>query len=155
MLEEKITELKNEKKKKTFTKIELEISYVLNDEFFASELDKLNFFREVENLETIEDLENFESDFASENTQENVTNLFLLLRARIIFGEFDVQKISKNGNFYVIDFVKNNSLENLKKFLDTFDSHKNMIVVSPEKLRIDAKIFANPRDFLQTILQEK
>ena len=106
MLEEKISELKDEKTKKIHTKIELELSYILSDDFFISELDKLNFFREAENLETLEDIESMEREFLSDSHDENIGNLFLLLRARIIFGEFQVEKISKNLNFYVLDFVK-------------------------------------------------
>ena len=106
MLEEKISELKDEKTKKIHTKIELELSYILSDDFFISELDKLNFFREAENLETLEDIESMEREFLSDSHDENIDNLFLLLRARIIFGEFQVEKISKNLNFYVLDFVK-------------------------------------------------
>lgn len=85
MLEEKIAELKDEKQKKNFTKIELDLSYILPDEFFASELDKLNFFREVENIENLNDLDSVEQEFSYNKNDENIANLFLLLRARIIF----------------------------------------------------------------------
>lgn len=154
MLEEKIAELKDEKSKKIFTKIELEISYILSDELFISELDKLNFFREIENIETLEELENTENELGNSH-DENIKNLFLLLKSRLIFGDFGVEKISKNLNFYVFDFVKWNSIENLKKFLENFDTKKQMLVVTPEKVRIDAKIFKNPKDFLQKITEKK
>lgn len=106
MLEEKIAEMKDEKQKKIFTKIELDLSYILPDEFFSSELDKLNFFREVENIENLDDLDMVEREFSYDKNDENIANLFLLLRARIVFGEFGVEKISKNLNFYVFDFKK-------------------------------------------------
>ena len=62
MLEEKIEELKNKKKKRKPLKIELDISYVIPDEYFLSELDKLNFFREIENIETVEELDEIQEE---------------------------------------------------------------------------------------------
>lgn len=155
MLEEKIAELKHEKQTKIFTKIELDLSYIIPNEFFISELDKLNFFREVENIDNISELEALENEFLQDERNEHIENLFLLLKARIIFGAFGIEKISKNGNFYVLDFKKWHTIYELKDFLDAFDKGKNMIVVSPEKIRIDAKNFQNSRDFLQNILNEK
>lgn len=155
MLEEKIAELKHEKQTKIFTKIELDLSYIIPDEFFISELDKLNFFREVENIDNIEELETLEHEFLQDDHNEHIENLFLLLKARIIFWSFGIEKISKNGNFYVLDFKKWHTIYELKNFLDAFDKTKNMIVVSPEKIRIDIKNFQNSRDFLQAILNEK
>lgn len=155
MLEEKIAELKHEKQSKIFTKIELDLSYIIPNEFFISELDKLNFFREVENIDNISELEALENEFLQDERNEHIENLFLLLKARIIFGAFGIEKISKNGNFYVLDFKKWHTIYELKNFLDAFDKGKNMIVVSPEKIRIDAKNFQNSRDFLQNILNEK
>lgn len=62
MLEEKIEELKDERKKRAWTKIELDISYMIPDEYFLSETDKLNFYREIENIETMEELEEIEKE---------------------------------------------------------------------------------------------
>lgn len=155
MLDEKIAELKSEKQKKIFTKIELDISYILPDEYFISELDKLHFFREAENIDTLEELENLEKELQSEKNDENISNLFLLLQARIVFWDFWLIKISRNGNFYVLDFQKGNTIAELKNFLDIFDQEKNMIVVTPEKVRVDAKNYASSRDFLRSILNQK
>jgi transcription-repair coupling factor (superfamily II helicase) len=62
MLEEKVEELKNARKTRIWTKIELELSYVISDEYFASEADKLSFYREIENIETLEELEEIEGE---------------------------------------------------------------------------------------------
>lgn len=62
MLEEKIAEIKDEKQKKKPVKIELELSYALDDSLFLSESDKLNFFREIENIETLEELDAMEEE---------------------------------------------------------------------------------------------
>lgn len=62
LLEEKVEELKNARKTKKWTKIELEISYIIPDSYFASEWDKLHFYREIENIESLEELEEIESE---------------------------------------------------------------------------------------------
>lgn len=62
MLEEKVEELKNARKTRKWTKIELELSYVIGDEYFNSEADKLSFYREIENIETLEELEEIEGE---------------------------------------------------------------------------------------------
>ena len=101
MLEEKIAELKHEKQAKIFTKIELDLSYIIPNEFFISELDKLNFFREVENIDNISELEALENEFLQAERNEHIENLFLLLKARIIFGAFGIEKISKNDTRFM------------------------------------------------------
>lgn len=152
MLEEKIAELKQEKRSRTPTKIELDLSYVIEDREFASELDKLNFFREIENIETLEELSKIEEEFQGENPASNRENLFLLLRGRIVFSEFHVAKLSKNGAYFVFDFPKNTRSEHIKHFLDVFDPEKNMILVSLEKIRIAKNHFRDTRDFLKKML---
>jgi len=62
LLEERIAELRDEKKKQILTKIELDLSYILPEKYFLSETDKLNFFREIENIETLEELDALEEE---------------------------------------------------------------------------------------------
>lgn len=62
MLEEKIESIKNEKKSKKPVKIELDIDVNLEEGMFLSETDKLNFFREIENIESIEELDDIENE---------------------------------------------------------------------------------------------
>ena len=69
MLEEKITELKEAKKARVWTKIELELSYLIEDSFFASEADKLSFYREIENIETLEELDEIEEGLRIKNEE--------------------------------------------------------------------------------------
>lgn len=57
MLEEKIESIRNNRKKRSQIKIELDLSYGIEDELFANEMDKLSFFREIESIETIEELD--------------------------------------------------------------------------------------------------
>ncbi len=44
-------------------KIDLELSYVIEDDAFDSQMDKLSFFRDIESIDTLEDLDYAESTF--------------------------------------------------------------------------------------------
>jgi transcription-repair coupling factor (superfamily II helicase) len=57
----------------TYTKIDLNIPIFIDNSFFSSELDKINFYREIESLESIEDLQSFITDF--KETQVNASPL--------------------------------------------------------------------------------
>ncbi len=63
MLEEKIETIKNEKRLKKPVKIDLDIDFSIPEDSFLSDLDKLNFYREIENIETSEELDEVESSF--------------------------------------------------------------------------------------------
>ena len=63
LLEEKVDEIRHGKKKDEKCKIELDLSYAIDDEYFDSELDKLSFFRDIDSIETLEDLDYAESTF--------------------------------------------------------------------------------------------
>jgi len=49
------------------TKIDLNIEAYLEDSFFGSELDKINFYREIESLKDIKELDNIILDFKNIN----------------------------------------------------------------------------------------
>jgi len=64
----------------------LSIDAFIDDNLFSSELDKINFYREIENIRTLEGLEIVKKDFFSfnENLSESVKNFFDLLYLKII-----------------------------------------------------------------------
>ena len=154
MLEEKIEELKDAKKKLLPSKIELDISYLLYDDMFLSEQDKLQFFRDIENIETLEELQDIETGFTLnlEESRKHVThNLFLLLKARIILSEYMVAKVSKIGMNYVFDFHETVSAEIVKKFLEHFDRKKRMVLLSLKKIRVETRYWKSPEEFLEEV----
>jgi transcription-repair coupling factor (superfamily II helicase) len=73
LLEDKVEELKysqemdtshsEEIRKKLDTTIDLNISAYLEDDFFDSDLDKLNFYREIESISSLEELDELIEDF--------------------------------------------------------------------------------------------
>jgi transcription-repair coupling factor (superfamily II helicase) len=76
MLEDKIEELKINRQiisedeaslKRIDTIIDLNIEAYISDNYFTSELDKLNFYREIESIRDIKDLDNLISDFKEIN----------------------------------------------------------------------------------------
>ncbi len=154
MLEEKIEELKDAKKKLLPSKIELDISYLLDADMFLSEQDKLQFFRDIENIETREELEDIETGFSQnlEEERKHIThNLFLLLKARIVLSEYMVAKVSKIGMNYVFDFHESVNPEIVKRFLEYFDRKKRMVLLSIKKIRVETRYWKTPEDFLEEI----
>jgi transcription-repair coupling factor len=154
MLEEKINEIRSEKRQNIETKVELDLSYVLPESFFQSEEDKLNFYREIENIEELEELEDIEDDFYKHHAtlSSNAKNLFLLLRARIILREYKVIKLSKVGMNYVFDFHTSVSPEKVRAFLDRFDRKKRMTLLSLTKTRVETREWKSTEDFLRELV---
>lgn len=149
LLEERIAELRQEKKKRILTKIELDISYILPDEYFLSEADKLNFFREIESLETVEELDEMENEM---DTNGNLSNLFLIIRSRLILSDYGVVKLSKVGINYVFDLDERTTSTDAKRFLDRFDTRHSMILLSVRKIRIEAQYWKTVEKFLKDII---
>jgi len=137
------------------TKVDLDMDYHIPDDFFLSELDKLNFYRELENIETIEELQTLEDSLeAPAGSTLRTDALFLLLRARIVFGRAGVERISKNGKYYVFDFSPTISVDRVKAFLETFDPQGQMVLVSLQKIRIEARYFRDSADFLENFVKK-
>lgn len=103
MLEEKIEELKNGeesvKKIKTQTSIDLMITANIPDDFFLTETDKLQFYRELELIENFEDLEYLKDKLFprtyENNLHEGIENLFLLLECQILAQKYKILSIKR------------------------------------------------------------
>ena len=86
--------------KKIHTKIDLPIGAFVHDSFFSSELDKLNFYREIESINNKNDLDTIIDNFTQlQNYQETVPketqNLFNLLHLKIYADSFGIDVIKK------------------------------------------------------------
>lgn len=159
LLEDKIEELKNqsyspeenvENNKKIETSIDLNIPAYLQDEFFDSDLDKLNFYREIESISSGEELEHLIQDFKDfswELSREN-KNLFQLLEVKIIASNYKIKSIRRTGVSYEISFQDNISIEELKNFLD-MDREVKFIVNALTSLKCPCNKFRDDEDFLQ------
>ena len=148
LLEERIAELREEKKKRILTKIELDISYILPEEYFLSEADKLNFFREIESLETLEELDEMEREMQN----PAFANLFLIIRSRLILSDYGVVKLSRIGLNYVFDLEERTTVADAKRFLDRFDRGNNMILLSVKKIRIETRHWKSIEKFLESLV---
>ena len=154
LLEEKIEELRSGKKpEKNDCKIELDISYFIDNDFFDSELDKIRFFRNIEAVDTLEDLEYTHQTFkeANETLPETFENLFLLLRARIVFRKFGVVSLKKIGSSYVFELDPSTEVPMVRKFLE-LDTTGDFVLISVHKIKVDVKKFQGDRDFLEIIV---
>ena len=103
----------------TNTNIELNLWAYIDDLYFSSELDKINFYREIESLESLEDLENIISDFKeiNKNTPINTNNFFDLLKLKLKASKYNITYIKKVWINYQIDFDENTTVDELKDFL--------------------------------------
>ncbi len=171
MVEQKINELKKQKALPeenkvsndnkilpTFinTKIDLQLDIWIPDSFFDSDLDKINFYREIESLTHEEDLENLIADFSVENNisetlPEKMENFFMLLKVKLKSSQHLITQIKKVGINYQVDFKENITLEELKTFLD-LDKEVKFVVTSTTRLRTPVKHFTNTENFLQYLL---
>ncbi|MDD2487548.1 MAG: CarD family transcriptional regulator [Candidatus Gracilibacteria bacterium] len=154
LLEEKIEELKTgEYRNRVDCKIELSISYYISDEFFETEIDKISFFRNIESIETIEDLEYSHETFAysKDSIPEEFENLFMLLKARIILSQYGVVSLKKVLNNYVFEFDKNTGIEKIREFLN-LDKDGNFVIQTIHKIKVDVANFAGDKEFLESLI---
>jgi transcription-repair coupling factor len=172
MLEEKIEDLKQEKnniatsqedkwleEKKNIniqTKIDLMISASIPDDYFLSETDKLNFYREIELVSNISDLEHIKTSFLENSNNIDITNetlnLFSLLEVQIACRKYKIISIKKVGINYQLDFHVDTNLDELKQFL-ALDRDVLFSVVDAKKLRCKTKGFASDIKFIEYLLQ--
>lgn len=131
------------------TSIDLNISAYLGDDFFESELDKLNFYREIESISDIEELENLISDFKELSGQlsEENNNLFKVLEVKIVASNYKIKSIKRTWVSYEIGFIENLKIEQLKAFLD-LDKDVKFIVNWLTSLKCPCNKFLDDLDFL-------
>jgi len=157
MLEEKIQELKNDPWSSITLKKEISIDIPLSasipDTYFQSETDKIQFYREIESLQNLDELEAMIQWFIEVNPDIPLStqNLFSLLRVKILARDYKITAIKKVGINYQIDFIDTLDLEELKSFLK-LDKQVKFQVVNIKRLRASTKVFDNDKKFLQYIL---
>ena len=106
MLEEKVEELKqnsgNSKKDNIDIKIDLSLEAFISDKYFTSEIDKLNFYREIETLNSINDLNNLIDSFKRINPDfdKNTKNLFYILKLKLKARKFCLPSTSIKSKFF-------------------------------------------------------
>ena len=162
MLEDKISELKNEwfdqeeeikKEKRISTVVDLNIDAFLEENLFSSELDKINFYREIESVKTIEELDFIKRDFfdINENVSDSTKNFFDLLFLKIKCYNYKISSLKKVWINYQIEFEENSNLEDVKEFL-RLDKEVKFSFVDAKKIRTEVKKFANTEKFVKYML---
>jgi transcription-repair coupling factor (superfamily II helicase) len=158
MLEDKIEQLKRTgpnttddiKNSQLQTSIDLQIWAYIDEQFFDSELDKINFYRELEALDTLEELDEIIQDFLTLNSQIplETQNFFSLLKIKLKAPEYKILSIKRVWVNYQIDFDSSATVDDVRKFLH-IDEKVKFKVVSPSRLRSESKNFANEETFLK------
>jgi transcription-repair coupling factor (superfamily II helicase) len=79
------------------TTIDLNVEAYLPNDFFTSELDKLNFYREIESVSNLEDLENLMISFEELNKEfeKSSYNLFSLIKLKILASSCKIKSIKR------------------------------------------------------------
>ncbi len=156
MLEEKIEELTSGKVRIPPCKIDLDISYQIPESFFENEIDKISFFRDIESIETQEDLDTVYENFTSgySHIPPEMENFFLLMRTRILLQKYNIKSLKKIGMHYTCDFHESTKIETLKAFLETCDPKKYFALLSAHKARIDTRYFPSSIDLLRYLRSE-
>ncbi|NDK10075.1 DEAD/DEAH box helicase [Candidatus Gracilibacteria bacterium] len=160
MLEEKIEDIKNEAentiKKVKNCQIDLMLSAGIHDNFFLSETDKLHFYREIEQIEDIDDLEYLKQSFFQNNedgvVDTQTENLFILLETQVLAREYCIENIKRVGINYQIDFQSTGNLTAMKKFLNR-DTAVKFQVTDATRLRSPTKLFENDKIFIEYVLR--
>jgi len=137
------------------TKIDLNIESYLDNSFFGSELDKINFYRELESIKSIDELNDIISDFKSINPDLSTpaNNLFKLLKLKILASNYKITNIKKVWINYQLDFDKSITLEELKKFL-ILDKEVVFSFISITRLRSEVKKFwSNEENFIKYLFK--
>ena len=158
MLEDKIEQLKRTGPDETNiiennsiqTSIELQIWAYIDEQFFDGELDKINFYRELEALDTLEDLDEIIKDFMTINEKIplETQNFFSLLKLKLKAPDYKINAIKSAGINYQIDFDTSAQLPDIKKFL-LLDEKVKFSVVNGYRLRSGKKNFQNDEAFLK------
>lgn len=155
MIEDKIEELSNTRKKeeKTITKIDLNIDIWVDDNYFSSQIDKINYYREIETIDDLESLNDIITDFENNNNKidARTKNLFDLIKLKILALKHKITSIKKVWINYQIEFRENINIEELKEFL-VLDKEVIFSIVSINKIRASNKKFKNDEEFMNYLI---
>ncbi len=160
LLEAKINELKAEPGTAAappLPSIDLNIPAYVPDEFFASDREKLAFFRNIESLETEEDLTGAREHIGRSHDvlPDTVENLFRVLELRIWLRSIGVSRLARAAESYVAEWHPDHaSVERLREFLE-HDIDGRAVVVSGTKIRFPARNFKGDLDFVRYIMVGK
>lgn len=161
MLEDKIEQLKktgpennnsenNGEGKRIHTAIEMQIWAYIDEQFFEWELDKINFYRELEALDTLEELNEIIQNFIqiNQNIPLETNNFFDLLKLKLKAPEYKITHIKRVWINYQIDFDPSATIDDVKKFL-RIDTEVKFWVTTPHRLRAPSKHFKDEQVFLK------
>jgi transcription-repair coupling factor (superfamily II helicase) len=135
----------------TDVKIELDVQFVLPDTLFNGDIDKIQFYRSLEGIDSVEDLESTRiSITGTHGENEDVERLFLLLKARILLSEYGIFHLKKVLRDYVFDF-RGATTRDIRNFL-AIDREGNFLVQNLDRVRVGQNIYAGDLDFLSKLV---
>ena len=152
LLETKMEELQTGRKSwAPEVSIELDIGFVIPNSFFANDVDKIQFYRNLEWIEELEELSGVKKSFlAIHGESEDIEKLFLILEARFLFSPYKIRTVKKVLKDYVFDFV-GAVPQDIRNFLG-IDPEENITVQSIKRVRVAKNLFTSDFDFLKKIV---
>ena len=150
LLEQKIQEIQTGVVSKPECRIDIGMSYYIDDDFFDSDMDKLHFFRQMESIETLEEIEYAYTQITQEHEEvpDQVEMFFWLLAAKVFFQKYGVLEVKKSLGNYVFTFDAQVQKDQIKAFLD-MDMQRHVVLVSMTKAQVPARVFQSPEKMLQ------
>ena len=151
LLESKVEELKSGKKPWALLEIliELDLNLVLDDSLFTSSIDKINFYRNIESITSLEELTSFEAEWTGTESPA-LNTLILLIRARILLAEHRVKSIKRILWDYVFVFEWANT-DTIRRFIGK-DTWGDFLVQSLERVKVTKSVYTSDLDFLQKLV---
>jgi hypothetical protein len=95
----------------------------------------------------IEDFKLINKDFSKE-----ITNLFSILRLKILWNNYNIKTIKKVWINYQIDFNDRITVEMLKSFLE-LDFDANFVVIWVNRIRASVRNYKTDEDFIDYLLR--
>ena len=157
LLEEKIAALKDwstPQQQRPRTQVDIALDTYVSDEYFLSEADKLNFYREIQAVEDLQELEILKTSMLDDTKSEeshSLHNLFLLTRLSLIWKEYVLSSVKKIWKHYTLNFDSWVTYKIITRILKN-DKKMYLNVVNWERLRAEVKDFTSPVLFIQYLL---
>ena len=152
LLENKVEELQTGiRSESTEIQIDLDLDIVIAEEFFGNDQDKIQFYRSLESMRTIEELDEAIESFRTFHELDiRIETFFTLMRAKVYLSKYKVRSIKKVLKDYVFEF-KNTTTDDIRAFLE-LDRSGDFLVQSLERVKVARSLYHSDLDFLTKLV---
>ncbi len=124
---------------------------VISEEFFGSDQDKIQFYRSLESMRTIEELDEAVESFKTYHELDTrIETFFVLMRAKVYLSQYKVRSLKKIMKDYVFEFSRATT-EDIRTFLE-LDRSGDFLVQSLERVKVTKSTYYSDLDFLTKLV---